>query len=197
MKALVLAAFSAAVLLSQAAVAQTACPVAADLARGIRIDFADGGSETYRSAATPGVVDVTGHDPDGSTYMMQLAGGFHLLRWEVPGDVSSVIAYDYGLPPAQMPLPQPGASWYTEVHVTAAEGPREEPQDHRYGKTTQVTIGGCTYTAVEAVIAYATSDNYVESVTWLPELGLGYLLWNESTDYTRSPVPATGISAGK
>jgi hypothetical protein len=197
MKAFVPAAFSALTLLAQGAVAQTACPVAADLARGIRIDFADGGSETYRSAAVPGMVEVTGRDPDGATYRMQLGGGFHLLRWEVPGDTASVIDYDYGLTPDQMPLPQPGASWHTEVRVRAVDGPRDEAQDHRYGKTTQVTIGACTYTAVEAVIAYETSDNYIESVTWLPELGLGYLLWNESTDYSRNPVPAVGISAGK
>ena len=168
MKAIGSVVFSAMALLAQGAFAQTACPVAGDLARGIRIDFADGGSETFRSAATPGLVDVTGRDPDGAPYTMQLGGGFHLIRWEVPGDASSIINYDYGLPPAQLPLPQPGATWRSEVHVTAPEGAREEPQDHRYGKTTQVTIGGCTYTAVEAVIAYATMDNYVESVTWLP-----------------------------
>lgn len=179
------------------AVAQGACPVAADLGRGIVIAFADGSSETFRPAR-PDVVAVTGRDPDGATYAMELGRGFHLLSWEAPGDPSSRVSYGYDMTPDRLPLPVAGGRWdWSRIEVQSVDGPRMEPQSHVYHPARRVDIGGCIYEAVEAEIAYATSDNYVESIIWLPGLGISYLYWNETADHPRDPVPAVAIRAGK
>jgi len=176
--------------------AQAGCPVAADLARGITIELANGGTEVYRQSA-PGVVSVAGRDPDGSTYAMELGQGFHLLMWEVPGDPSSRLTYDYGMAFTALPVPVANGRWQTPVRVNGIDGARSEPQVHTYGPMVPVTIGNCTYDSFEGQIAYETSDNYVESIVYIPALGIGYLLWNESTEYARDPLPAVGIRAGK
>lgn len=178
------------------AMAQTGCAVAADLGRGITVTFADGSTEIFRQAA-PGIVQVTGDGSDGTRYGMQLAQGFHLLEWMPEGDPSGRVAYDYGMPAAAMPLPQPGGGWTVPARVTDSGGARAEAQTHSYGPAQTLMIGTCGYTMIEATIAYATSDNYVESIIYLPELGLSYLLWNESADYARDPIPAVSIRAGK
>lgn len=183
-------------LLACPAWAQSGCPVAADLARGITVGFADGSAELFRQAA-PGIVAVTGDSADGSRYAMQLGQGFHLLEWMPEGDPTGRVAYDYGMAPAALPLPQPGGSWNVPARVTDAGGVRAETQTHSYGVVNMLMIGTCAYEAIEATIAYDTADSYVESIVYLPELGLSYLQWNESADYDRDLVPAVSIRAGK
>lgn len=178
------------------ALAQGSCPTGTDLDRGIRIEFPDGTSETYRRVGE-GVVNVLGRETDGHTYTMSLGRGFHLLSWEAQGDPGSRIAYDYGVAPESLPLPAPGTRWRTAVTVTTVDGTRQEPQTHAYGALTPVTIGGCTYRSIESIIAYATKDHYAESVIFLPDLGFGYLLWNEADGMERSPVAPVAIRAGK
>jgi hypothetical protein len=179
--------------------AQQSCPTAADLDRGIRITFADGGTETFRRA-DPGVIAVTGREPDGSGFNMDLAQGLHLLMWEATTggqpDAASRITYDYaGQPPTALPLPEAGRKWRTEVRVEDADfGPRDEPQSQVYGRLSQIEIGACSYVAIEVTISYATSDQYRETLRWLPDLGLAYLVWNESVDMSPIPVEATGIA---
>jgi hypothetical protein len=183
------------------AFAQQGCPTGDDLARGIRISFEDGGTEVYRSGA-PGVQEVTGTEEDGSGFRMEIAQGTHLLSWEGTNggvaDPSSLLTYDYnGVAPENLPAPRPGKSFQTAVTATDSSGPRSEPQNQTYGPLSSIAIGTCTYDMIEVTIAYATTDNYVEMLRYLPELGIGYLLWNESDSMTRQPIEATAISAGK
>lgn len=183
------------------AVAQAGCPTEADLARGIRIDFADGTYETYRDRGA-GVVVVDGADPEGNGYQMELGHGIHLLAYvnltDGVADDTSRISYDYGRAVDELPLPQAGGRWSSGVTVTDQYGERSEPQTHQWSQATTVDIGGCSYEMIEAVIGYKTGDGYRESVEYLPALGLGYLVWNESDTMERNPVRPVSIRvAGK
>lgn len=177
--------------------AQTACPTAADLGRGIRFDFSDGSHEIYRNRG-PGVTAVTGFNANGSSYEMELGQGTHLLMYQSVSngmaDAASRITYDYGLQVGAMPVPVPGSGWSAPVTATASEGPRSEPQKQSYGALTTISIGDCTYDMIPVTIAYSTSDHYVEGIEYLPGLGVGYLVWNETDAAPRVPVPATRIS---
>ncbi len=183
------------------AMAQAGCPTAADLARGIRIDFADGSFETYRDTGA-GVVVVDGADPEGFGYQMELGHGIHLLSYvnvnDGVVDDTSRISYDYGRAVGELPLPEAGGRWSSPVTVNDQYGPRSEPQTHQWSQISTVDIGGCSYDMIEAIIGYKTGDGYRESVEYLPELGLGYLLWNESDTMARNPVRPVSIRvAGK
>jgi hypothetical protein len=196
--------FAAALCLFAAApgalMAQAACPTAADLDRGIRVTFEDGGTETYRNSSLA-VVAVTGRDPDGLGFEMDLARGIHLLYWEGTNNGQLEGApnlYDYGLAPADLPLPVAGKGWSSDVTVTGPDGARAEPQTHRYGPLSSIAIGDCQYDMMELTISYATPDNYVEMLRWLPELGIAYLVWNEADGMDRFVAEATQIMrAGK
>ncbi len=183
------------------AFAQAGCPTSADLARGIRIEFADGSYETYRDAGS-GVVFVEGQDVEGYGYQMELGQGIHLLTYAnvTSGavDTMSRISYDYGRAAGELPLPEAGGRWSSAVTVTDQYGERSEPQTHEWGQITTVDIGGCSYDMIEALIGYKTGDGYRESVEFLPALGLGYLVWNESDTMERNPVRPVSIRvAGK
>jgi hypothetical protein len=181
-----------------AALAQAGCPTAADLARGITLDFADGSFETFRDPGT-GLVTVDGTDADGYGYIMELGRGIHLVSYANAtngiADADSRIDYDYGIGVMDLPLPEAGGRWASAVTVSDSFGDRSEPQTHVWGQTSVVDIGGCSYDAIEALIAYKTGDGYRESVEYIPALGIGYLVWNESDTMDRYPVRPVRISA--
>lgn len=180
-----------------AALAQGACPTADDLARGIRIDFADGSFETFRDPGI-GLVTVEGEDSEGYGYMMELGKGLHLVSYAnmVDGtvDFGSRLDYDYGVALQDLPEPVAGGRWASAVTVRDVSGTRSEPQNHVWSDVTVIDIGGCSYDMIEALIAYKTGDGYRESVHYLPALGIGYLYWNESDTMEAFPVEAVRIS---
>lgn len=181
--------------------AQAGCPTADDLAQGITITFADGTVETHRAAREPGVTEVLGSDGAGFEYRMRLAHGTHLLMYEelVNGrpDPETRQTYEYGVAVVQMPVPEPGGRWVVDVRVTSAEGERTEQQMQAYDAMTTEVIGGCSYGRIEAVIAYDTSDFYIEGIHFLPELELGYLAWSESNGEPSMDLTPVSISVAR
>ena len=180
------------------AVAQQNCPTAAELTRGIRIDFIDGSTETFRSQGG-GTMVVDGREADGADYRLELAQGLHLLGYEVMvdgrPDPTATVTYDYGMAPDALPVPVPLARHTLGVTPRDSQGTWSETQTHAYGAMESVLIGGCTYDMFSAVILYDTESFYTEGLNYLPELGLGYLLWTETTDEVRVPNAAIGIRA--
>lgn len=169
------------------AVAQTlpGCPAATALESGIRIELSDGTAEIYRRAG-PGRVSIEVRE-DGATFQrMMTAHGVHLTRFEeIQGQqpvAASLQTYDYGVPAAELPMPSAGGRWQADVEVTSPQGTRDEGQLQAYGPETTVTIAECSYAAFSVLIAYDTEDNYLEELTYLPELGFGYLVWSQSTN---------------
>jgi hypothetical protein len=192
----------AATLVCQAGVAaaQARCPTGDDLARGIRVDFSDGSYEIFRNPGMD-IVVVDGVDPNGYAYQMELVHGLHLLSYvNVAGGVvddQSAISYDYGVGASALPVPSAGGKWSSGVSVIDGFGQRSEPQSHVWGEVTMVDIGGCTYEMIEVVISYKTGDGYREALEYIPELGFGYLVWNESQMMEAVPVTAVSIAAVK
>jgi hypothetical protein len=177
--------------------AQDVCPVAADLMRGIRVDFQDGSYEVYRQT-DPGMIHVTRTNGDGSVYEMDLAQGAHLVLFQdlengqpIEGSITRT---DYGIPASDLPAPMPGGRWQAETTVTDSVGTRSETQMHAYDGITLLQIGACTYDAIGMLIGFQSDDNYLEFVQFFPELGISYLEWNESDNFDRLPNPATRIS---
>jgi len=180
--------------------AQTACPTAADLTRGILLEYSTGGHEVYRPVAE-GVVVVNGVDQAGRLYRLELAQGAMLLLYEdvidgVP-DPMTRLRYDYGLPPAQMPVPVPGGGWSSDVTVDDGRRGYDEPQTVTWGKTRTVSIGSCSYQAFDITIAYETADKYLERLTYIAALGLGFLTYREAEGTEPETITATAIRVAK
>ena len=155
------------------------CPTAADLDRGIRVDRSGGYSEFFR-AGGQGIIAVQGYIDRKYEYDLGLAGGLQLLSYsgnvgETP-DPDDGLTYDYGLPVAGLPGPVPNGRWQSAVTVTGIGGPFSEPQLYAYGPLEQVSIGGCPYAMISATIAYQNDNNYIETVQFLPDLGISVLV---------------------
>jgi hypothetical protein len=195
-------AFLSLLLLAGPAFGQVACPVAADLARGIRVDYDDGTSEVFRATGAPGVVAVRGTFDDGSGYQLELGQGMHLLSYTPllgDGSLDAVgrVSYDYGRATLELPVVTPERRFDTPVRVTDQYGLRDEAQSQAYGAEEVLAIAGCSYRAVPVLIAYDTFNEYVEALRFLPDLGISLLNWQESTDQDRRVIEPVAIRAGK
>ena len=182
------------------ALAQTGCLSSADLQAGIHVDYADGTTETYVRTG-PGLMSVDGFDGGELYFQLELAHGTHLLSYvAVSGgqpDESTRQTYDYGVAPAELPVPVAGQRFNADVTVTASDGPRQEGQLQAYVEGVPLVIDGCTYETLDVIIAYDTADNYMENIRYLPQLGLGYLLWNQTDEGKSDDNIVTGMRSGK
>ena len=195
--ALILALLAGPGLLALAARADggAACPVAADLARGIRVTYDDGLRETYRAGA-PALVEVEGRDAAGGAYRLALARGAHILAYEAGGAGAT---YYYGRPHADLPVPEPLGAFEAGVTVTDAGGERFEPQSQAYGPLERVEIGGCRFDAIAVSVAYRpgvrAAPSATEGLTWLPALGIALFAWREAPGAPRDAATPVAIEA--
>ena len=174
------------------------CPTADDLATGIRVTETTGDYSTYRDAGD-GVVEVTISFEGEDTALNQLARGVYVLRLASTEDdvliLSSVIASDYGMAPADLPLPAPNTENSFEVRSTSFDWSGTETQTHRWGADKTVTIGDCTWRAIPGTLDYETElETWSETVLFLPDLGLGLLTSitdaNETQTFTFTSIEA-------
>lgn len=156
----------------------------------------DGLVEVHRT--DDGIVwSIEAHEAGQTIYRARVARGTHLLQAVEFTDGTILpdtrVTYDYGMSPAEMPIPAPGQRWRVSVHVTDGSGTRGERQMQAYGATTEVTIGACSYDMIPVLIAYQGAGFLVEQVNYLPALGIGYLVDTRTDDDPGHPVAATAI----
>lgn len=159
-----------------------ACPTSSDLAGGIMVVFDEGSEELYTGIRAGLVRMQSSYDGDVSA-TMDLASGTYVLSYmdvfDGQPDTSSRIttAYPGGL--SSLPAPTPGQRWSQPTIVTDSNGPYPETVEVAWADQGQVGVGDCSYTAIEGIIAYKGEgvEPYFEGITFLPELGIGYVNW--------------------
>lgn len=186
-------------LLPSLAAAQSSCPTANDLARGIRVDRSGGYSEVFR-AGGQGIVAVEGFIDRQLEYALELSDGLQLLSYTGnvgPSPVTDdAMAYDYGVPHADLPLPTPNGRWQSAVTVTLNGETYPEPQLYAYGPLDQIMIGSCQYDMISVTIAYQNDANYIETVQYMPDLGIAVLVrqGDDNGDPTEFTIDRIGIA---
>lgn len=182
------------------ALAQQSCPGPDDRNKPIRIVFEDQTVEVYRPQ-TDMVTRIEGYDGPEPVYTIDVVHGTHMLSYVsiVDGtpDPGSQIVYDYGVPLSQMPVPSPGGRWQVDASFADADGTQAEAQAQAYGPLQSVQIGACIYDAFDVFIAYDSPDAYMETLIYLPALGLAYLYTSQTADDPGVPVPAIEIAVAK
>ncbi len=160
-------------------VAQAACPTVDDLAGGIEFDIGEGDTEVH-TALSEGVVQVVYTGSDGFQSRTLLGQGAYLLELvdlekgvPVPSTRST---YTHALTPPEMPVPVPNSGWVSEVVVLNDGDLDKEVHDHRFGAAGTQTIGACSYDKIRVTVHYDDEDNSVDTVDYLPELGIGLLV---------------------
>jgi hypothetical protein len=154
-----------------ASVALAACPAASDLGNGIVLRTAGGNTELHRRAAED-MIRITVRFPDGDGSVLDMKHGIYMTRIVdiAQGVVKLGTAENLMSPRAmrQWPRPQRSASWTN----TARDGGGAA----RSGGGKRVRIGGCGYTGFDVALRYADDPAYVETYTYLPELGIALLV---------------------
>jgi len=157
------------ILLSAApAMAQQVCATRDDLAAGIVVTYANGGVDTFTAdPLAPGVVRWQGEYQGMNLGTTVLAQGYIYLS--ALGPNGQEVTYDYGLLPADLPLPTPGGSWEGVATVTFAGQSSTERQIHAFGVEGSLTMGTCMWRLIPVTITWPES---VEELYWFPELGI-------------------------
>jgi len=165
--------------------AWAACPVADDLANGIRLMADDGAVETYRKIA-PHIVEltVTYDDDDDFADRSLLAQGVYILElselYNGKADPDTTLVYTYPVAADAMPVPAPGTVWRTRAVVGGSD---DEKITASWGQPQQMTFGDCSYTIIPGELVYTGVDyREVEGMHYLPELGFAYLASVASDD---------------
>lgn len=175
------------------------CPTGTDLTTGIRVVESDGVSHIYRDIGK-GVVQVDIDYGDGFTSRNLLAQGNHVLQLadtengQVLSDSVSNTAYPTRA--ADLPVPTPNMVWNVDTTVKAFGDIYAEKQTQTWGDTFNLTIGTCSYDAIEGALTY-TADDYTitEGVYYIATLGIGLLFAYEATDVEREIYTFSDIAA--
>lgn len=178
--------------------AQTPCPTAADLDRGITIAFADR-DITYRATA-PGRLQVQVTTGDGHmSGDSELAFGLLPLRTRArfadPAIPPQDTVMTYGATDlATLLPPAPGTSFALAARLQdKGAGTSEEVViTVNAAQAAQVTIGGCTLAALPLSVQYdRPGHSYRAETLYLPDLGLSYVaryLFDGLPDSVMTPV---------
>jgi len=163
-----------------AAPATADCLTASDMTGGISVTLDNGAIEVYRRDMNdPALVTVDGSGESGPAYRLVLVRGILVVLFETvdesAGAMNVSTSYSYPLAPADVPVPVAGALWQISALRNDSEGETPEDQIHQAGDLTPITIGECTYAAIPVTVAYGAT--YVEEITYLPDLGFGFLHW--------------------
>lgn len=161
------------------------CPVAGDLARGIRLVLEDGEAEVFR-AVSDAVVESRLSRADGAETRFTYARGVYLLaseEWEAGAvQPASRATFAYPMRPEATPAPAPGHGWGVTIAARYDGAPVQEMLGLRFGAATEVAIGACRFEAlpVETRIYEAGELVAREDRSYLPGLGFSFAVaWHE------------------
>ena len=155
-----------------------ACPVAADLANGIRFTDAEGVTETF-SADAPGLVTSL-YDFKGRQTRSVLLNGLYLVRIEELADGAPVpgsgVLMGFTDPPGGRSEPDRGSGFATTLTTIDGDRTSSETMAVSFGPAAPLTIGACTYAAIPVRFDYpGRKPKGHEIMTYLRDLGLAYM----------------------
>lgn len=164
-----------------AAQAAVACPTAADLDRGIRMDLSSGEWEIFkRRSAT--VIESQFFLDEREAIRVLLAKGIYMVEIAdlsngdlVPG-TREVFAYPVSH--NRMPDPAEGGGWSLSVALRGDYGLDTEHQNYTFGSPRPYQIGACRYQMIPITFRFEVESErvpYVDVLHYFPELGLSYL----------------------
>lgn len=153
----------------------------------------------------PGVVRTVGTYPvDGGTesYVVDLARGLYLLMY-VSGDEGAMdpgtrATYAFEMPPPEMPPVAAGASLSLPVvgiDLSESAAPTGDTHFVTIGEPYDLTIGGCTYSVLDAIYTYDSDPDTTEGYVYFPDLGISFFAWWEGADSQRETYAPVRIGA--
>lgn len=154
------------------------CPVPADLEAGVVIEYVGGAREVYRRVSED-VVIVEGLSDDVVTHRLTLLHGAYLQRYVAVEDGVEIesAATDYAYPTGDAAPRRPfvNLNWEGVTQITEGGITRDELQVHEAGGLFVRSLGDCSYGAITLTLTYGEAADYVETVHYFPQLGMGYL----------------------
>ncbi len=156
------------------------CPVAGDLATGLRVTETNGTVNVFTDIGDDRISSDS-LSARGNTYRNVLVHGTHLIELgdtidgEWDPDNHRIVSYN--MPTTDMPMPTPQSTWSFETTIASPGlSGYPETQTQRWGALTTLTIGACTYDMIPGKVTY-TNESYTvfEGLHYLPALQLALL----------------------
>lgn len=166
--------------------AQTSCPTADMLdGQGIRFTQDNGDYEIHRMASNGAIQQNTYFGGDES--LNYLAHGVHVLQLSSIEDgriiPDSLWQFVFEEPIADLPAPVAGGTWSTRTTQVQIGETTIEHVRHRWGATTQYTMGNCTLDAIPVSVKYTSREyDHIEEALYFPDLGTAILTAYSDSD---------------
>lgn len=176
-------------------VAQASCPVAADMATGVQIDFDDASHEIYD--LLDGDLRVRQFfDDDDTVNVLIYAGGIVQKSYTEArfGGYGTKYSYDFDVD-GVLPL-KPGDKVTGTANSVDTDGVEEaSAYSLEAGQIETVEIGDCSYQMmlVTETMVYP-EGKYVYVLGFLPELGVNYIVTDTGPDYGPEEYQPVSIS---
>ncbi len=165
--------------------AQAACPVAGDLAGGIRMVLEGGDAELFTLGDT-GLVESRLTQAEGRETRFTYARGAYLLE-SIEHDSGSLrpdsrVTFAFPMRPEETPEPGPGRGWGVRMVANYGDGPVVEMLGVSFGAPETVELGGCSLEVLPMEQRIFEGGALVarEERHFLPVLGFSYpVAWHE------------------
>ena len=169
-----------------AASAVAACPVASDLENGgVRFIGPDGTDEVHVRISPHQVqMDLIEQGVPGTYRAIMIQGVY--IQWlgattdDGAIDAASIFVMARDIDPAEMPTPEPGLEWQVAqdfIDVGGDGSAASETMAITVAEATTWTLGECTYDMYPVTISTTVPDDvYIETINYLPALGTGVLV---------------------
>lgn len=167
------------------------CPVAADLAGGVRFEMAEGASWDIRASGGRDREVTFVWDTAFSAQTITFWDGAYMTRI-VSDDSEFVSDVDYVMPVRRAPPPGPGAQWTVDIRNSSADGPLLRA-DFVFGAEQSVTHGSCSYDMIPLTLTQgpASEDGRLWTYQYYPEFGAVVIV----ADGYGTTWQVTGVSA--
>lgn len=160
--------------------AQSACPVGADMSKGVRFQISSGETETFQRLGN-GLIQGFFEIDNGNAIRTLLGKGVYLLEIIDFEDGSAIMGsrttYSFPSPPEDLPDPVAGGGWSVTVAKLDRGEFGSEAQVYSFGSTTRQTYGTCGYDMIPIEIRYPDENDPKrrDILHYLPEFQLSYL----------------------
>lgn len=148
------------------------CPVAADLAQGVRFELATGGSWDLRATSSRDRHVTLVWDPQYDAQSLTYERGIYLTELAIPvSGFTSTTEFTPSL--RRAPSPAPGAQWEA-VTTTVTDGvTRRDALRVAWGAAEVVRFGSCEYQSIPMQWIVQGTDGVaqVNAYSYLPEFG--------------------------
>jgi hypothetical protein len=160
-----------------------ACVGAADMDRGVRATFVDGGHTDYRRDSAD-TLRITEAGEDGSDRVYLSRHGIYDITSSLTagGEETEGSRIDIAYSGDSLPPPAAGTTWTGQITLRYGDGTTQRANAaYAFGRAGSLSLAGCTYKTLPVKAAFLTANSWIwQEFIYVTDLGLGVIVASQT-----------------